>query len=70
MSFLMNLEKRKSGLFPLKLQHSEAILCLAEYEEGPQFENLNRHPVSCPSPHFFIAFAVWRVNRKSGEHVS
>lgn len=22
------------------------------------------HPVSCPSPHFFIAFAVWRVNRE------
>ena len=23
------------------------------------------HPVPCPSPHFFIAFAAWKVNRKS-----
>lgn len=25
------------------------------------------HPVSCPSPHFFIAFAVWRGEQEGSE---
>lgn len=47
-------------------QHSEAVLNSRTWVGPRSWRNHKMsHPVSCPSPHFFIAFAVWRVNRKS-----
>ena len=46
-------------------QHSEAILNSRIWGRPGLRNPKPSHPVSCPSPHFFIAFAVWRVNRKS-----
>ena len=60
----MNLEKRRKRV--ACRQHSEAVLNSRTWVRPHSWRNHKMsHPVSCPSPHFFIAFAVWRVNRQS-----